>query len=741
MSLYRARSCAVRLARLSLISKQQYNPLFVQRSSFRRWFSASTGEGEGETETETSLVNKRPTNQVLIGRSRSNLIRSLNRRIIKKRSNLQPKQPALVKPPVRYATRWASRRSLHKHRRSANAQHLYDYINEANFRPKSHWRWTLDFLLRHTLDIGEILNFRVIIGKGAAAEARRALSEPDTHISQICQRNESQFRIEETSDPDGTFILNLTGSEDSVRKSLLEIVGAVGKITAVRVPDPKWEALLLDAWKGVPGKRPEIRLLGDGDASVDDKMMTVHTSHSTPPKYTKYQLTKRADEITRPTEWTKDSLEEYVAALVGGRVPTYLARSLYPNPPDHQATVISLLADLFTSEHTKSAVSLSALKMAIGYIESRGAGFRGVSRSIFSQVELLDLPMDADIFNIFLVSASKAGNLDGFNSMLRSMVRKGHAPQGRTWVSFLQLVQSPTAKRYVVAKLRSRELDRNSSTRRAIGRQMAVVDLESLLSRSKPIDIQQFIDDQSQKYGVGWLNTITLNRLMDILCGHSKMEDCNALLDLVYTTQLVRPDVITLNTILSHMIGISQVIRTLQLTLARWPKLALDDVSYFLLFRIAWRRRFPNMLRVIWRYAALARLANHDMRRLVMGLLAQDREPTQRQAFLRPWEDVIFGKDELAEMRRVHPHRVEAWHLISHYIQQARNKQLSVDFVTKLEEAFVMDMKINQLLKEGTVMTPSMRELHTVEIPLESKPELELRKIPFEYDSIPYNEG
>ncbi|KAI2627400.1 hypothetical protein GGS26DRAFT_561657 [Hypomontagnella submonticulosa] len=713
-SLWRAQSCAFRLAGLSLIPREQYNPLFIQRSSFQRWFSASTGEAE------TSLVDKNSTNQVLTGKSLSNPTRALYKQVIK-RFSLRPKKSVLVKPPAQYISKRKSRQSLHESRRSAARQHLYDHLREAASEPASHWRWTLNFMLRHTRDVREILNFRVIIGKGVAAEARRMLSEPDTDISQICRRNECDVRIEETSPHKGTLILNLSGSEHSVRKSLVDIIGVVGKITAVRVFDPIWKTLLLDAWKRVPGKRPEIRLLGNGKVSVDDRMMTLYTSSSNSTKYKDYRLTRRADEISRPTVWTKDSLEKYVAALVHGQVPTYLAQSLYPNPPpDHQGTVVSLLADLFTSEHTKSAISLSALKMAINFIESRGAGYRHVSRSIFSQVELLDLPMDADIFNTFLVSASKARNLDSFNTILRSMVRKGHAPQGRAWVAFMEMIQSPTAKQYIAAKLRTKGLNRNSSIHCAIGRQMAVADLEHRLSAT--IDIQDFVNKQNRKYGRRWLDTITLNRILDVLGEHGHIDACNDLLDLVYTTRIARPNTITLNIILTHTEKMPQLM-ALKSVSARWPKLALDDVSYHLLFRAAWKRGYPNMLRVIWRYAALARSTTSKMRLSLTKILTQESDLSRDRAFMKAWEDVIFGRSELTEMRTIHLDRLTGPHMISNYIEQAKNMRPSVSFATKLEEAHLMDLEINRLDTEGTIMTTSTRESLSVEIPLEPIPE------------------
>ncbi|KAI0842489.1 hypothetical protein F5Y06DRAFT_128562 [Hypoxylon sp. FL0890] len=716
-SLWRAQRYIVRVRGLSLVPRESHDPLSLQRSRLRRWLSTASRE------TDTSFLR----NGLLTGKPPSSFLRALRRRVIKNRSAFDPKAPALVKRPARYPNKRKSYRSLRKHRRSAARQHVYDSVHEAASRPPHNWHATCRFMMRHCPNVEETLNFRVIIGKGVAREARELLSEPDTHISQISRKNESTVKIEDVHPETGELILSLSGSEDSVRKSLLDIVEIVGKITAVRISDPTWEALLLDVWIGATAKRPGIRLLGNGEVAVDDKTMTVQTSFSNYIKYKNYLLTRRADQIARPSEWSKKTFEEYVAALVHGQVPTHLARSLYPTFPDHQQTVASLLVDLFTSNHIKSAVSVSALKMAIDFLESRGSGFRQASRLIFNQVELLNIPLDAEIFNTFLVSASKAGDLDGFNSILRMMVRKGYPPQSRAWVAFLEMVQSPVAKRYIAAKMRAKSLDRNPFILRAVGRQMAIVDLEHRLSTQ--FEMKTFLDEQNKKYGVGWLDTITLNRIIDVLGAHGKLDACNDLLNLVHTGRIASSDVIALNTMLTHLKALAPQLVVLQSMSTLRPNVVPDFVTYHLLFRSAWTRRCPNSLRVIWRYAVLAQQTNSKMRYTLTRLLNQEHNLSARRAFLKTWEDVIFGQAELAEMRASHPVGLKAKHFIQKYLEQAKGMKPSVGLATKLEEALSMDRRIHQLAKEGTFVPSSMKGSLTVDIPLEPerKPHVKTR--------------
>ncbi|KAI0012311.1 hypothetical protein F4779DRAFT_626026 [Xylariaceae sp. FL0662B] len=726
-ALWRAPACTARVKQLSLVPRESRIPFYLQQEKPRRWLSTAT------TETDPSLMRK--------GTSPSPFRRALFRRLIKKRSDFPPRRTELVRQLDKYPRKYESFRSLRKHRRSTATQHLYEQVQEAELDQTSDWRWTLEFLWRHTSKFGKILHFQAVIGKGAAAEAREILSMPDTHLWHIRQRNQSAIRIEDVGSQDGELVLSLSGSEDAVRKSFLEIVRAVGKLTAIRVLDPAWKGLLSEIWKGPRAKRPRVRLLGDRDAVVDDRVMTVRSESvsgrtwlSEPPKYRDYCLTQRADDIPVPKEWTKLSFERYVAALTCGQVPTHLAQSLYPDLPSHQEVVVSLLIDLFTSEDTRHAVSLPALGMALKYIQARGAGFRPAARELLHQVDQLNITIDAKTFNVFLVGCSKARDLNGFNSILRMMIRRGQPPESRAWIAFIEMIQDGNIKRYIARKMIAKGLDQNLTTLNAIGRQMAVANLERRLPAQ--FDIREYMDEQNKKYGARWINTITLNKLVDLLGTHGQLKACVDLLDLVHTSRTACPHTDTLNTILTHWRSLRQQITTVRWMETRWSTVVPDSSTYHLLFRTAWTKRLPNMIRVLWRYAALTNSMHPKMIYTLTGLLRQEENLSARRAFLKAWEDVIFGKAELAQMRALHGNALHITHLISEYTQQARHMRPSASFATKLQEAVDLDMEIHRLAREGAVMSSQVRASLSVDIPLEPEPQEPLSLSPKEQNLL-----
>ncbi|KAI1462808.1 hypothetical protein F4805DRAFT_409395 [Annulohypoxylon moriforme] len=726
-SLWRARILKVRIGGFSPIPREQYNPSFCQRSSPRQWYS-------------TPMLAGNPTNEPSAYKSISSLNNKVRKRIIRSRLGLKPMEAALVRQPIRHRNKRMLRYSLRQYRRSVARQILYDAAHKVSGKPIRSWRAALAFMLMVTPKHGEILHFRVVIGKDVSEKARQVLSGPDTHIAEICRRNETFVQIEQQNQisKGGPLTFILSGSEIAVRNSLRDIIGVVGAITTVRISDPAFRGLLVDVWKEAVGKRPETRLLRSGEAgetAVDDKTITVKSplfpNHTTDKPY---ELRIRADDIAVPKRWTQSSFEEYVAALVYGRVPNHLARALYPKFPDHQQTVVSLLVDLFHARAARTSISLSATKMAIGFIESAGRGFRRASHSIYNRVRSLRLPLDAELYTTFLISASKAKDLNSFNRILRLMVRKGYPPQSRAWVAFLVMMPNPPIKRYIVEKLLEKNLGHNPMILRAIGREMATLDLEYVLTRpyklSKPhmpelgpppapmFTIDVFIDEQNHKYGRGWLDTITLNKMLEMLSRYGRLNSCKALLGLVRKFRYPLPDAATVNTMLTRTHGFAGQMEIFQGLLIRWPHLVLDEITYHILFKAAWKRRYPNMLRVVWRYAVLTHKTNSKMRYTLSKLLMQTGDLSNRHKFLKEWEDVIVGQAELAEMRTSHPDRFYTRHILPKYLTPAQGMKPAVPFGIKLKEAISMDVEIHKMLKEGKIVD---KQLLSVDIPLAPK--------------------
>lgn len=729
----------------------------------------------------------------------------------------------------------ATLRSQRKHVESADRQLLHGLFARVYEKPGNDWRTTLEFMRRHTPRADRMYGIRAVISGDAAVNARRLLLDGfDTGLAQIERRHQSVVRLEEEFpllddddydafggregdyDDDGNkpLALSISGSEVGVRDTLREIIEASGKITALRVDDDEWREKLREIWKGDDKVPPE----------GGRRTITVHNdsvSRPPPPRYTGisrqryYKLTKRADEIPPPTEWTKLSFREYISALVHGRVPTILARQFYAGGPSHQEVVVSLLVRAFEGDEARVAASVSALKLALMYIHYRGPVFRPAARAIFTRAEQLGLPVDGETYGLFLASASRAGDINNFNSILRVMVRRRFPVQSHAWHSFLEMLHDPRAKRHTIACMRHARLHNVPPFAVVIGRQLAPLDLgNALLQSPKPAgtkgsaasaaaaaaatdaepnpeepkpnsdpDMARFIKAQDAAYGWEWLDTTSLNKLLDLLGSHGRREATAELVRLAVGGGRTQPDATTLNTLLTHAAGfIVPQIATLRRFPARGPP-APDAATYRLLFRTAWRRRLPNALRVIWLYALLQGNGNgdgdgdgsapyldalHPKIEHDLATLLSDADPRNRgnqRALLKTFEDVVLGREELAQARRelqlqlqeqkreheeeqpqlqhrqqdsssspspspvrgedgrwkgapkrVDLDRATMRRVAELHLRAARGRRLARPLADLLADAHAVDLQVHDLLARGTVFTPARMAEMTVDI-------------------------
>ncbi len=753
-SLWRAQTWSVCIKGLSLVPVPSGH-----HDNFRRWMSLSArmslSHGEDKPGLETRIDNASEDGDLLDLASSSSITKTMIKQVIKRKSKLETSGKssvsALIKPASQYPSKHETRRSFRKHIKSADVQRLHELSSRTYDKPDGDWRSTLDFMLRHTPSDEEMFDLRIVIGRGAAPEALRMLSGLDNNFRQIERRHQSVIRFDGSLRNNGTLVLNVSGPETAVRDSLRDIVRASGKLSAVRILDEKWRERLGDVLGGAGTHQQPVRLNSDDDEEIaDDNIVIVHNESAPAPvrivqpeRSQCYVLTRRADAIFQPAEWTKYSFKKYIFDLVYGILPPNLSWTLYRNGPSHQETVVSLILDAFTSEHTRSAVSVSALNMALSYLYLKGPAFRPAARELVSRVETLDLAVDAETIGILLSGASRAGDFNNFNNILKLMVRRHFHLHSHTWFAFLEMIQDTRVKRLIISRMEAQGLGRFPLFAVVIGRQLAPVDLEDRLKTSGACDIGQFVYSQDAKYGRAWLNTTTLNKLLDLLGSHDQARGCRELLDLIHATGRARPDPCTLNTAITHSRRILDIVALLRSARARWPGLRPDAATYNLLFRVAWRARLPNMLRVVWRYALLlhGRRASPRMRHRLTELARGgggdggggdgsgdegrdlDLGRRRRRSLLQEWEGPILGAEELAAARRLCPPPprgggVTAAYLEQRHVARAAGRRPAAELADKLEEAHALDMQIHRLVREGAVVTPAMRDALTVDIPL-----------------------
>lgn len=625
--------------------------------------------------------------------------------------------PVVVGKPALAVDHGTATREVRKHftRRARQAMHMQArLVQEAHV---ADWHEVVNFMSKHTPQFGELFNFKVVLGRGIAYKVEPLLSRRFSNITQLQQQTKCVIRAVQTGKEDGVMVLSLTGPEIAIRKVLMQVARRIGKFVVFKALDLKAGTMLRDI---DPPDRLSIKVLGARDAGPSgDNVLTIETDVvKGPAEYYPYLLTKRADAIKMPSEWTTASLEAYVASLVYGEIPRHLVSKLYspyysPDSPqlDHHDTVAILLVRVFRSQRARHALSSVALKMALSFLERHKK--REFARVIFNLAEKRGVTIDADIYNLFLEGCSRTRDLSGFHDILKMMVVKGCQPDGRSWVQLLFLAANHEAKEDVWKRMKSKGLNRVQSVHLLAGRHMIPYRLErkekggSLLKEG----IQDFVDSCDKTYGRLWLDVGTLNRMIHTLGRNGRLDACYQLLGIAKSRPRLRATNVTLHTMITHCKRIPEWINIMASMRKTWP-ISLDRETYGFLFRIAWKKNLPNLLRVIICYGALNRALSYEVRRQLHLLLLRSEDLDQKFAFFKPWEAMLVGRSSLVATQGTDD---KAKYLAWWFGIQSSVWRPMASLEEKLAEAYEMDRRIKRI-PAGTVMTAADVESFTVKI-------------------------
>ncbi|KAI1810879.1 hypothetical protein GGS20DRAFT_565628 [Poronia punctata] len=609
-----------------------------------------------------------------------------------------------LKPTVQYASRRVTRQYERKRTAIERMVSLNESVSTLLHKSSPDWLEMIEFMFDHTntVDVAP----RAHVPKVKPPECLLKATIAKTAITKAMTFSEFEQNIERIQEKQGCGISLETGSSEE-GPVILYIWGIIGRIRDTLRAVVKTLGIMSD-----DEHLPRLQRSRDGPAKFE---VTIMDRDNFAPRYKSYTLTTRPEEIRKPDTWTESSLEKYVADLVLARMPPDLSRILYPHGQSHHLIVLDHLLQIFTSQYMQPLVTANTLKMALRYVLLAGPGSRPTARAIMSQAELNGMPIDAETFELFLDDAAKFADLRLFNSTLRGMCKQGHSVGPGAWKALLRLIRDDNIKLRAMYEITVRGVINLEGIETEVLRECMVINARTEGNMDNVFDI---LEVYCNRFGTSWVDTITLNKVLVELGSHGNLQACYKLLDRMEGSWDVPLSPYTLSIMLMHEPSIPQKLALL----SRWPRLTHGAVAYDILFDIFWKRRHPNMLRVMWRYAALNGFTNSKMNNLLTKVIRhQPGQPGLRYIYLKTWEDVIFGRDELAAGRAFYgdgSQGVGLAQLIKQYRQNAGAKRPLVPLGTKLLEAYHLDQKIHLVDPETTPITDALRDSLTVDIPL-----------------------
>lgn len=257
------------------------------------------------------------------------------------------------------------------------------------------------------------------------------------------------------------------------------------------------------------------------------------------------------------------------------------------------------LVSLFESPGLESIVSQRAISATITYMTRTG---RHQDRSrIFKALHDRDIPLSASIMNSQLSGTLPAR----FTGVLRSLQATGFQPDAQTIVTFIKLAadHSPHLARAVTNHFWRLGLLSDAHSIRAVASCLVSHDLVRWLSRDQG-DLVSFLkhcDGNWQRSD--WLSPTSVCRMAHVIARLGRFSSLHDLFDEA-KRRGVKVDQWTLNNSLAPNIARGNVQAAIALTSVCLGSGARPDAeTYRLLFDLVWKRRYVNLLRVVWSHA------------------------------------------------------------------------------------------------------------------------------------------
>ncbi|KAH6649711.1 hypothetical protein F5144DRAFT_553893 [Chaetomium tenue] len=517
----------------------------------------------------------------------------------------------VVKPVGVYPHRRETREALHKHHRALTQQVRLE--KQRRQERGGDWRIILHHLMRSTVpDAKPHGHIKVVIPRHSIGSL---LSDHRQNLWNIKSRTGCAVTLYRPTDEGANLdpYVTLEGQLASISTAVDDILKVTKGITVVNMGEIQG----IEQNGSQADQAPE-------DGAVDSAFTATKIQpHQMTVSWRPYKLDIRADQIPRPTEWTTEAFQQYVAALVMGDVDASLARRLYPPGKTHKEATIQQLLEAFNDPNAWHVISLPALIMALRYLSTAGATYLMEVRELIERASGLGLRMDTTIYNLLADTAVYCKNLLAFETAVSQMIVHGHKPNLRTWLLFLRMIEAEDIRRYIIQAMAIKGFLSDPLTVNQVSGVMADHDAYRAVQEGQ--NIGAFLAGLRDLYGETWqLHQRAACRYLDVFGQYSKFDESRQLLEYMFTTKHGRPNAIALNTVLTHckhQRKVDLAVAFVRMFDERRYNVA-DQVTFQLLYEIARRVQKPQLLGAVWRYAHRLDMTNHDMRNHGIKLLA-----------------------------------------------------------------------------------------------------------------------
>jgi hypothetical protein len=531
-----------------------------------------------------------------------------------------PQEAVNQSDPKQSKVSMAVRRILMKHDgrkvRAKNDERVRREYQEKKLEAQGHilpdWRTILRELDLHTPARSATWHQNALRLKIPTKAVGELLFHPDNNIWKIKDRTGCHIDLTENWDMDeeGHRALVLSGPVTCIAKAAAEITQITPKARSDGYAGDRYS-------KGFGTEASPREPLSENKQGVKTRYVAA--------EYRKLLASPiRADKLPMPATWNQASFEFYVARLTSMKIPNHLHRFLYPSGQNHVNAVVEILRKIFIDPDTRGAISTAAFNDALVFLVKHNQ-MEDV-RVLFVHMQMQQLRMDTETFNIMLRGAAKTRDLHNFHFLLSLLLKRGQVPDVRTWVAFIMAVDNFQIKLHILTRMKAKELLNDHSTIKNVCENLVADEINWSLDEEK--STSQFFLHMSERYGADWLTVSSGNRIINALAARGLISKCWDFIEFMHSKD-VKSNLTTINTILFHCKeqrnheGSVEIISRI----SELQNFVPDEKTYERLFIMAWDSGLYNVARVVWRYACLDAATTSSMRARVRESLVLALSP------------------------------------------------------------------------------------------------------------------
>ena len=319
----------------------------------------------------------------------------------------------------------------------------------------------------------------------------------------------------------------------------------------------------------------------------------------------------------QPPVWSLFSFHRYVARLVLYRPRRSAMRYIHPAGETRNMRVAKLLEKVFSDPAAARYASTRALQQAMAFCR-RHPEISPTAVRIWEQAHRLSLPIDISCINEELGRCLLVKDVHGYTGLLQSMVAERIKPNAQTWALALSYTDDTATRASILAFIKTIGILDQPQSRAIIAGLIVKKDLGAYLDRDQ--GFREFLRDIETYLGPGRFNTRFLLRFLRV-CRIRRPHIENVSKILAWASQAQGKELdkrcwVELMLIARKAGDLQTALQIIKANVASgdldFHQLMLDTI-----FKLAWKKRYLNLSRTIWFYAATCGKITYDMQRLV----------------------------------------------------------------------------------------------------------------------------